>query len=184
MLALDGLGTGLGVAVIEETFVRGAMQAAITRESGTRLAILLTSLVYSATHFIGRYRVAPADVRPGSGIDLLAGALADFAHPMLFIDAFLCLAAVGALLGMVRALTGNIAACIGLHAAWVAVIYVVRETSVRRMNGPWTWSLSHFDGYVGWLMLAWTPLIAWALYRWYGSRSGAGEGISGEKIPA
>ena len=52
------------------------MQTAITRESGARLAIVLTSLVYAATHFFGRYRVAPADVNAGSGIDMLADTLA------------------------------------------------------------------------------------------------------------
>jgi xanthine/uracil permease len=119
-------------------------------------------------------------VRPGSGFDLLAAALSDFAHPLRFIDAFLCLAAVGAILGMVRALTGNIAACIGLHAGWVAVIYVVRESSKRRLDSPWIWSLSHYDGFVGWLVLAWTPAIAWALYRWYGRRSGAAAGLAGK----
>ena len=131
-LALSGIITGLTVAFIEETFLRGAMHTAIARESGTRVAIVLTALVYAATHFIGSYRVAAADVHAGSGLDMLAHALGRFAQPLAIIDAFACLAAVGILLGMVRALTGNIAACIGLHAGWVAVIYVVRETSERR----------------------------------------------------
>ncbi len=68
---------------------------------------------------------------------MLAGMLADFANLGDILDAFLCLAAVGVLLGMVRALTGNIAACIGLHAGWVAVIYVVRETSNVARPDPW-----------------------------------------------
>src|SRR5262245_2920606 len=41
-----GLVSGLVVAVIEETFLRGAMQTAITRESGVVFAVLVTSLVY------------------------------------------------------------------------------------------------------------------------------------------
>jgi len=167
-LALSGVATGLAVAFIEETFLRGAMHTAIARESGTRAAIALTALVYAATHFIGRYRVAPADVHAGSGFDLLAHALSEFAHPLVYLDAFLCLAAVGVLLGVVRALTGNIAACIGLHTGWVAVIYVVRETSARRGAGPATWLLSEYDGFVGWMLLAWTLAIGAALYWWYG----------------
>ena len=51
-LALVGVGTGLVVALIEETFLRGAMQTAITRESGTAIAIALTSILYSAFHFV------------------------------------------------------------------------------------------------------------------------------------
>lgn len=166
-LALGAVITGLTVALIEETFLRGAMQFAITRESGAPLAVVLTSLVYAATHFIGRYRVKAADVDAGSGIDMLAYALADFAQPLHFIDAFLCLVAVGILLGMVRVYTGNIAACIGLHAGWVAVIYVVNDTSKRETGSPLSWMLSEVNGFLGWMVLAWTLVIGSALTIWY-----------------
>jgi membrane protease YdiL (CAAX protease family) len=170
-LMLTGAGTGLAVALIEETFLRGAMQTAITRESGATVAVVLTSLLYSATHFIGRYRVAPEDVHAGSGLDMLAGALAAFANPLGILDAFLCLTAVGLLLGMVRHLTGNIAACIGLHAGWVAVIFAVRETSERNPASPANWLMSDYDGFIGWMVLGWTLVIGWALWWWYGVRS-------------
>ena len=169
-LALGAVLTGLTVALIEETFLRGAMQFAITRESGARLAIALTSLVYAATHFIGRYRVKAADVNAGSGIDMLAYALADFARPFHFIDAFLCLVAAGVFLGMARAYTGNIAACIGLHAGWVAVIYVVNETSKREAGSPLSWMLSDVNGFLGWMVLAWTLAIGLAMTFWYRQR--------------
>jgi len=170
LLILGAVITGLTVALIEETFLRGAMQFAITRESGARVAIVLTSLVYAATHFMGRYRVKAADVNAGSGIDMLAYTLADFARPLHFADAFLCLVAVGVLLGMARVYTGNIAASIGLHAGWVAVIYVVKETSRREMESPLRWMLSEADGFVGWLVLAWTVFIGVVLYFWFGHR--------------
>ena len=170
LLIVGAVITGLTVALIEETFLRGAMQFAITRESGHRIAIILTSLVYAATHFMGRYRVKAAEVNAGSGIDMLAYTLADFARPLHFVDAFLCLVAVGVLLGMARVYTGNIAASIGLHAGWVAVIYVVKETSKREMDSPLRWMLSEADGFVGWLVLAWTVFIGVVLYFWYGHR--------------
>ena len=166
-LALGAVITGLTVALLEETFLRGAMQFAITRESGARLAVVLTSLVYAATHFIGRYRVKAADVNAGSGIDMLAYALSDFSQPMHFIDAFLCLVAVGILLGMARVYTGNIAACIGLHAGWVAVIYVVNETSKREVGSPLSWMLSDVNGFLGWMVFAWTVVIGAAVALWY-----------------
>jgi membrane protease YdiL (CAAX protease family) len=177
-LLLTGVGTGLAVALIEETFLRGAMQTAITRESGPTVAITLTSLLYAATHFIGRYRVAAEDVHAGSGLDMLAGALAAFANPVGILDAFLCLTAVGVMLGMVRHLTGNIAACIGLHAGWVAVIFAVRETSERNPASAAHWLMSDYDGFIGWMVLGWTLVIGWALWWWYG-RSGARRGKSG-----
>jgi len=167
----SGLVSGLVIALIEETFLRGAMQTAITRESGARVAIILTSLVYAATHFIGRFRVGAADVHAGSGLDMLAGALIEFTHPLDILDAFLCLTAVGILLGMVRHLTGNIAACIGLHAGWVGVIYVVRETSQANPFSPARWLMSEYDGFIGWMVLGWTLAIGWSLWWWYRGHS-------------
>jgi membrane protease YdiL (CAAX protease family) len=186
-LVLGGVITGLTVALIEETFLRGAMQTAITRESGARVAIVLTALVYAATHFLGRYRVAPADVNAGSGVDMLTHTLGVFGQPSAILDAFLCLTAVGILLGMVRARTGNIALPIGLHAGWVAVIYVVRETSDRRPDGAASWMLSEYDGFIGWMVLGWTLILGAALSWWYrkGARTPAvTSGIPGSLTPS
>ena len=174
-LLVRGAVSGLAVALIEETFLRGALQTGITRESGVRLAIVLTSLLYAATHFIGRMRIAPADVDAWSGVELIRGTLAAFAEPLAIGDAFICLALVGALLGLVRARTGNIAACIGLHAGWVWVITFVRETSQPDPAQPLAFLLSNFDGVVGWLVAAWTLVIGVALHALYARRtSGVG----------
>lgn len=176
-LALDAAGwtklilmagaTGLVVATIEETAMRGIMHRAIARESGATAAIVLVSLVYAATHFFAKTRIPADQVGPGSGLDMLAGLLDSFANPLGILDAFLCLFMVGVLLGLVRHLTGNIAACIGLHAAWVAIIAVVRETSERRESGPAAWLMSDYDGFIGWMVLAWTFVLGAALWRWY-----------------
>ncbi len=170
-LALAGLVSGLVVALIEETFLRGAMQTAITRESGAALAIALTSAVYAAFHFVGgKYRVPASEVHFGSGLDMLAEVLKGFSDPLGILDSFLCLMAVGILLSVVRLATGNIAACIGLHAGWVAVIYVVRETTVPNQASPAAWVMGEYDGFIGWMVLAWIPVIGWILYRWYARR--------------
>jgi membrane protease YdiL (CAAX protease family) len=173
-LMVLGIVSGLAVALIEEVFMRGVMHSAIARESGTAAAVVLVSLIYAASHFFSRVRIPADQVHSGSGIDMLTGVLA---QPVPILDAFLCLAAVGVLLGMVRALTGNIAACVGLHAGWVAVILVVRGSSVRNPEGPATWMLSDYDGFIGWMVLAWIIVIGFALYRWYG---GARRGVPAE----
>jgi membrane protease YdiL (CAAX protease family) len=170
-LALGGLATGVTVALIEETFMRGAMHSAIERESGTTLAILLTALLYSAVHFVGRYRIPVEELGWDSGLRHVLGTLADFATPLDIIDAFLALAAVGILLGMVRALTGNIAACIGLHAGWVWVIAFLRASSQPNEAHAARMLLSEFDGVVGWLVLAATGLIGLVLIPFYAKRS-------------
>src|SRR5690606_38115829 len=90
-LALDAAGwlklvafacaTGLVVALIEETAMRGVMHTAIARESGPVAAIVLVSLVYAASHFFAKTRIPPEEVGPGSGLDMLTGMLASFASP-------------------------------------------------------------------------------------------------------
>lgn len=169
-LTLAGLASGLAVAFIEETFLRGAMHTGIERESGARQAILLTALLYAAVHFFGRYRVPLEELGPDSGWRYVAGTLASFGAPAAILDAFLALFAVGVLLGMVRARTGNIAACIGLHAGWVWVIAWLREATQPTVSHPTGWLLSSHDGVVGWGVLGWTLLIGWAISRFYAAR--------------
>jgi uncharacterized protein len=163
--------SGLAVGFIEETFLRGAMQTAIARESGTAAAIFWTALLFAATHFFASFHIAPAQVTPTSGLSLLAGTLQAFAQPARIADAFLALMAVGVALGLVRAATGNIAACIGLHAGWVWVILVAHELTEPLRAAPLGVLLSRFDGFVGWLVLAWTLLLCVPLYRFYRARS-------------
>jgi len=163
--------SGLAVAFIEETFLRGAMHTAIERESGSVAAVLLTAVVYAATHFFASYHIAPDQVTPHSGVDLLAGTLHAFAHPLGILDAFLALAAVGVALGLVRTATGNIAACIGLHAGWVWVMLVTHELARPVSGARLSFLLSHFDGFVGWLVLGWTALLAVPLWRFYVART-------------
>jgi hypothetical protein len=173
LLALKMLSSALAVAFIEETFLRGAMFSGIARESGTRAAILLTALIYAATHFIARYHIPAELVVPSSGLAMVEGSLQAFADPLGIGDAYLALFAVGVLLAAVRAATGHIAACIGLHAGWVWIMLFVRETSIPDTTRRLSFLLSGFDGFVGWLVLAWTLVIGWPLYRFYVRRTAA-----------
>jgi membrane protease YdiL (CAAX protease family) len=172
-LALKTLLSAFAVAFIEETFLRGAMFSGIARESGTRAAVLLTALVYAATHFIARYHIPAELVVPTSGLAMVKGSLQAFADPLGIGDAFLALFAVGVLLAAVREATGNIAACIGLHAGWVWIILLVRETSIPDTTRRMSFLLSSFDGFIGWLVLAWTIVIGWPLYHFYLRRTPA-----------
>jgi hypothetical protein len=171
--AVKGLLTGIAVALIEETFLRGAMFTAVARESGVKAAIFLTSLLYAAAHFIARTRIPADQVQWDSGLDLLQGTLRMFGDPLKYADAFLSLFAVGVLLAMVRAATGNIAASMGLHAGWVWVITFLRVGGQRNDANPLEYLVSDFDGVVGWLVLGWTIVIGLVLHRFYTRRSPA-----------
>ena len=170
-LVVKRLLSALSVALIEETFLRGAMLTAIERESGAKVAVLLTAVVYSASHFFASFHIPAEQVSTWSGVYLLAGTLHQFSHPLDIADAFLCLFAVGVVLGMIRVTTGNIAACIGLHAGWVWVMLVVHEISQPARTATLSFLLSRFDGFVGWLVLAWTILLGLGLRYFYVRRA-------------
>jgi CAAX protease family protein len=163
--------SALAVALIEETFLRGAMLTAIRRESGSTVAVALTALVYALSHFFASFHIPPEQVTASSGLDLLGGTLHLLAQPLGIADAFLCLFAVGVVLGAVRVATGNIAACIGLHAGWVWVMLVAHEMSHPVRSATLSFLLSRFDGFVGWLVLAWTVLLGLGLRRFYAGRT-------------
>ena len=169
-LVAKRLASGLAVALIEETALRGAMFAGIRRESGTTAAVVLTAIVYSWTHFLGSFHIPAAQVSPWSGLALLHGTLQSFDHPLGIADAFLSLTAVGAVLALVRAITGNIAAGMGLHAGWVWVMLVVHELAQPNRASPLGFLLSRHDGFTGWLVLGWTVVFGVGLWRFYTRR--------------
>jgi membrane protease YdiL (CAAX protease family) len=162
--------SGLAVALIEETFIRGAMFTAIQRESGTRTAVILTSILFAASHFFGKIRIPADQVTAWGGVDLLTGTLHAFSDPLGIADAFLCLAGVGIVLAIVRATTGNIAASLGLHAGWVWVMLVAHELTKPDDTSPLRPLLSQFDGFVGWLVLLWTIPMGIGLWWFYRAR--------------
>jgi membrane protease YdiL (CAAX protease family) len=166
------LASGLAVGLIEETAIRGAMYAGIQRESGTAVAIALTSVVFAWTHFIGAYHIPAAQVSAWSGAALLGGELRSLAHPLGIADAFLCLTAVGVVLAMVRSITGNTAAGMGLHAGWVWVMLVVHGLSEPDRASPLSFLLSRHDGFTGWLVLGWTIALGIGLRWFYLQRQG------------
>ncbi len=165
---LQGLGTGFAVAFIEETFFRGAMQTAVTRESGARAAVILTAALYAAMHFLGgKLRIPDADVTWLSGFDVLANLLNAYRDPIGLLDSLAALFAVGVMLSLVRLRTGSIAVCVGLHAGWVCVITVLREATVRNPNAQNAWLVGSYDGVIGWgaCLLLTVIIVAY----WYGT---------------
>ena len=163
-LALLGLSSGLAVALIEETVMRGAMHTAIERESGPWIAALTTAPLFAALHFFAKVRIAPEELGWHSGFDLLARSFAPLAHFTGVFDAFLSWLAVGLLLSYTRVLTGNIAVAIGLHAGWVVVLRMLQESTARGTDPAYALWVGRFDGLLGLWLLPWAAAIGFALY--------------------
>jgi hypothetical protein len=135
------------------------MFRAISRESGFAIAAWGTALVYSAIHFLTRARIPADEVGWDSGIRLLGGALANFSDPLPIADSFITLVLVGLLLACLRARTGAIAGCIGLHMGWVWVIKVTTSISRVDTEAQASFLVGSFDGYTGWLVAGWAALL-------------------------
>jgi hypothetical protein len=161
---LIGLGSGISVALLEETVFRGLMHTAIERESGPWTAALLTAPLFAVLHFFAKVRIPAADLGWGSGFNLLALSFAPLGHPALVFDAFLSWLAVGLILSLTRALTGNIAVAIGLHAGWVVVLRMLQESTTAGSSPAYSAWVGRFDGLLGYWLLPWGIAIAAALW--------------------
>ncbi len=176
-LLLLALSSGLAVALLEETVMRGAMHTAVDRESGPWAAVLLIAPLFALLHFFARVHLAPASLHFASGFELLALSFAPLAHPALVFDAFLSWLAVGLILGLTRALSGNTATALGLHAGWVMVLRTLQETSVPGDSPAFAFWVGRFDGLLGYWLLPWAAGIGALLWfgraRWVPYASGA-----------
>jgi membrane protease YdiL (CAAX protease family) len=161
---LVGTGSGIAVALLEETVFRGLMHTAIARESGPWTAALLTAPLFAVLHFFAKVHIDAADVGWGSGFDLLERSFAPLGHPTLVFDSFLSWLAVGLILSLTRALTGNIAVALGLHAGWVVVLRMLQQSTVGGGSNAYSAWVGQFDGLLGYWMLPWGIAIAAALW--------------------
>ncbi len=165
LLALKGLGSGIAVALIEETFFRGALQGALQRLGAMRWALFAVPVLYSAVHFLGRATSVPYEAVNGlSGFVAWSGFFASYARPVSILDAFVALWCVGLLLAMVRRRYGDIAGCIGLHAGFVAAISLFRKVSSPAPAGEWSFLVGSFDGLLGIWIAAVTGLCCLLLW--------------------
>jgi uncharacterized protein len=159
-LALVAISSGLAVALIEETVMRGALHSAIARESGQMTALWLVAPVFAVLHFFAKAHVDA----PGwsSGFHLLAGSFAPLGNVLAVLDSLLAWSAVSLVLSLTRMLTGNIAVAVGLHAGWVVVLRLLQEaTGAGTVQSVW---VGRFDGLVGYWVLPWGAVIAMALW--------------------
>lgn len=147
---LQALIIGFIVAVIEETYFRGAMFTAVNRTSGLWPAAMSTSLLYAAVHFITtEYDIPANQVQWYDGLIVLVHCFEQFATPAAIVDSFLALFMVGLFLALVRARHGHIAHCIGLHAGWVLIIQMTKDFTVDNPNSRFSYLTGNYDNVIG-----------------------------------
>jgi uncharacterized protein len=162
-LIAAGLLTGFTVAFIEETFFRGVLFTAVSRTSGAAAAVIAPSLLYASLHFLGgKLRVPAEEVSWVHGFEVLSKLFERYVQPLTFADSFLALAMLGVLFAIIRLRTGAIAACIGLHAAGVGFIAVLRQATVVNPSAEYAELVGSYDGVIGWAALIWFAVIATA----------------------
>jgi membrane protease YdiL (CAAX protease family) len=162
----EGVMAGFAVAFIEETLVRGVMFSAMKRESGAVVAVVFTSLLFAAAHFLqGSLRIPASEMNVAGGLRIAADMFSKYATPLQFVDAFSALFALAVLLALIRLRTGAIGGSIGLHAGGVAVIFVVSKVSDVDLNAEPRWLIPSYNYVVGWLLFAWIAVVAGAYWR-------------------
>jgi len=103
------------VAVLEELVFRGALFGLLRQSMPWQAAVVVSSAVYSAVHFI-KNGGAPLPVQWDSGLTLLWRMVG---HPPPLIPAFFTLFVAGAILALSYQRTGALYFSIGLHAGWI-----------------------------------------------------------------
>ncbi|QIK37178.1 CPBP family intramembrane metalloprotease [Caldichromatium japonicum] len=163
-LIAQALTAGLAIGLLEEVFFRGALYAAICRESGVRAAMLWSAGLYAALHFM-KPSALPEEGGFGAGAAfwMMAQAVLDL-FQWKNLDSGVALLLAGLLLAWVRERSGNIGWCIGLHAGWVFVIQLTRRLTDGNPDAAWGWLAGSYDGVIGWLAALWIGVLILALW--------------------
>ena len=161
--------SGIAVGLIEETLYRGALFGGLMRKSGVLTAIIFSSLLYAAVHFISfPALVEVAETGWTAGFLVLPDAFDRFLDPAI-IDNFLSLAAFGTFLALVRLNRGNIYQCIGIHAGVVMSLKIIVKVTDYNPDSGLNFLVNSRDHHLGYLALIWLSLLI-AIYYIHGNR--------------
>ncbi|MDZ7734917.1 MAG: CPBP family intramembrane glutamic endopeptidase [Gammaproteobacteria bacterium] len=150
---LKGLIAGIGAGLVEETLFRGALYSGLQQRINVTWAILLTSLLYSAVHFI-EYPEPAGDVHWLTGLQLFPAAMTKLSDPLVF-DHFLTLFLLGVLLCLLRLRDGHIWRAFAVHAGIIMVLKLDGYITNPVTGGSHDWLVNAGDARLGWLSTFW-----------------------------
>lgn len=147
--------SALTVALLEEFLFRGVVFGALRRVWPLWPALLASSALYSAVHFLARV-AHTGPVEWTSGLALLPGMLGGLSVFETLVPAALTLVLGGVALGLAYQRTGNLWFAIGLHAGWVFWLKVFKTVTVAGAAAPSSfWGTEKLlDGWLACLIMA------------------------------
>jgi uncharacterized protein len=139
------------VAFLEEVIFRGALYGILRGPLGWPSALILSSAIYAAVHFLQKAET-PGPVDWKSGLLLLPRMFRNLGDAATLIPAFLTLTVAGAVLALIYERTGTLYTSIGLHGGWIFWLKSYRFTT--RQAGARVQTFWGSDNLVdGWLAL-------------------------------
>lgn len=152
--------TAAGVSVLEEILFRGGIYGGLRRVFDWRFALVLSSGVFAATHFLEEPNFHDV-VTWSSGLELLPRMGSGFLDIRALVPGFFSLALAGALLALVYQRTGDLYFAMGLHAGWIFWLAAYRVFTVDIVgSSSWFWGTSKLiDGWLAFVALAATLVL-------------------------
>ena len=163
------------IALIEETLFRGALQGALQRRLNVALAVVVTSTVYSAVHFLkpNGVNISADQVTWASGGKCLVWIVTQSMRQKGMAIQFVSLFLAGCVLGLAYARTKALYLSIGLHAGWVVANEFMR----------WLATLDVTQDVASWPMLvALLVLMVWLCPTIFKPLRGPGSSSSGPAV--
>ncbi len=152
------------VAALEELLFRGVLFGRLRPVLGDFGAIVLSSGIYSITHFFQRPS-PPLFIRWHTGLDILGEMLRGFLDWHSLIPGFLTLALAGGILAWLYRSTGALYASFGLHAGWIFWMKLFAGITQERPQAlTWVWGTSKLvDGWTAFIVMV---LCGIAVLKW------------------
>jgi membrane protease YdiL (CAAX protease family) len=155
------------VALLEEGLFRGGILGLFRRSLSSRAAVLWTSIIFSAVHFLKPdEEVKVAQVGWLTGFEMMPHVFYQFTEPLLLLGGFTTIFVLALMLGDVTVRTRSLWMAIGLHAGVVfAKMSFSKFTKRDEAYLPWIGEELQIGLVpVGVLLIAWLLARLWLRY--------------------
>jgi hypothetical protein len=164
-VVVQALVLGTVVALVEELLFRGALLTALLRGYGRVTAMILSSALYAAAHFLKYPDPLPgAELHWYTGLQMFPTALRWFGSPGT-PEALLSLFLFGMLLALVRLRRDSLWPCIGMHAGLITGYKIAGYCTDRVPGSEYEYLLSSNSPVLGWLAVIWLGLALFICHR-------------------